>query len=96
MDLLIYAIPKEKNSKIDVHQVNDFHSNGSIFNSSRAELITLENLKVLESILSKQLPPKQYNGIVNLCYMIYNPNATSEEIESVLVISDTIERNFRI
>lgn len=45
----------------------------------------LDTYKMLESILSKQFPSERYNGIVNMFYVSANPNATSEEIASVVV-----------
>lgn len=48
-------------------------------------LQSLDNYKILQSTLSKQFPPERYNGIVNLFYVNFNPNATAEELASVVV-----------
>lgn len=51
----------------------------------KKSLKRLDNYKILQSSLSKQFPSERYNGIVNMFYVSYYPNATSEEIESVVV-----------
>lgn len=50
----------------------------------------MERLKEFQSFLSKELRPEQYNGIINLMYIIYNPKATSDQIESALVMCYSI------
>lgn len=47
--------------------------------------LVMGKLKELQTILSKELPPERYNGIMDLFYIIHNPKSTSEEIESSLV-----------
>lgn len=87
---LIEGIPKdlENNTRIDVNQMkhfystSDYHRNMTILNIAQK----LEELKIIRSIVSKQLPPKRYNGIINLFYVVLYPNATSENIQSTLVI----------
>lgn len=46
----------------------------------------IDDLKMLQSIFSKQLSSEQYNGMVNLLYVFTYPNATTAEIESALVM----------
>lgn len=46
----------------------------------------IDNMKIIQTILSKQLQPEQYNGVVNFFYMLSNANTTSEEIEITLVM----------
>lgn len=80
---------KEKNSTIDMDQLKDFHSTDAFFSrASAAEIaIKMENIKILQSILSRQLPSERYNGIINSFYVFMYQNATSEEIESALVMN---------
>lgn len=47
--------------------------------------IACDAMKIIQSTFSRKLPSERYNGIMNLNYVILNPNATSEEIESALV-----------
>ena len=49
------------------------------------EFKLIDNLKILQSILSRRLQPEQFNA-VNMLYVL-RPNATSQEIEEALVIS---------
>lgn len=77
-----------KNSRYTVADVkNGATENGIIFNY----------VDVLQTILSKQLPPEQVNGIINLKLMTRR-NATDDEIKNALVIDfklliDTITFN---
>lgn len=83
---------KDKNTKIDVNQVKDFHSSDAFIKqmTDLETAIRMEHVKILESILSKDLPPERYTGILNLFYVFINRNATTEEIESALVNSDSM------
>lgn len=45
----------------------------------------IEHLKILQMIWSRQLSPDQYNGIINLLYVTFYPNATTKETETALV-----------
>lgn len=45
----------------------------------------IDSLKIVQLVLSKQLPKEQYNDIIHLMYVINVPNATTEEIEGALV-----------
>lgn len=53
--------------------------------------IKIDDLKIDTLFLSKHLPLERYNGIINFFYVLIYPNATSEEVESVLVILAAIE-----
>lgn len=75
------AIFRVSNMEYLSSQIEDDDINPD-FNKS---LKRLDNYKILQSSLSKQFPPERYNGIVNMFYVSYYPNATSEEIESVVV-----------
>lgn len=71
-------------------QIRDVMKNDpdlSNLNNKKSQIEMLENAKILESILSKRLPPQRYNGFVNMWYAMFCRNATSEEIQSALVIS---------
>lgn len=80
-------ISRRENGIIDGKMLRNYHS---YVLSSNANVLgnagKIDRLKIYQSILSKQLPPERYNGIVNLFYGIEYPDATTEEIESVLVI----------
>lgn len=74
-------------ARIDVQQVKNFHSRyGTKQNATVVEIAAfVDQLTVFQSALSAQLPPERYNGIVNMYYIFAYSNATTEEIESVLV-----------
>lgn len=80
---------KEKDTKFNVSQVKELYSSSPYLITASAFDIEIEmdDLKILQSILSKQLPPERYNGILNLFYIFLDRNATSEEIENTLVMS---------
>lgn len=78
--------PKQNNTKIDVNSLKEFYSSKESFQRNSAGASAIEYYKILESTLSKQLPPERYNGIINLFYILLYPDATSEEIASTLVI----------
>lgn len=88
MDGLDKLKPNEKHSKIDVDRVKNYYSEDSHFKPENAvkRAIQIDKLKILQSVLSKDLPPERYNGLINLSYVFVYPNATTEEIESALVI----------
>lgn len=44
----------------------------------------VDNLQIIQSLLSKQLPPEQFNGVINL-FLAFRPNATEEEIQNAVV-----------
>lgn len=78
-------IPKDKDTKIDVNQLKDKMDRNSVHKSNQLKYIC-ESMKILQPIFSKKLPSERYNGIMNLHYITLNRNATTEEIESALVI----------
>lgn len=75
--------PKKDNTKIDANNLSDFYSMKD--NATTGALAKLDYYKILQSTLSKQLPPERYNGILNLYYINLYPNATAEEIANTLV-----------
>lgn len=84
MEELFKLITKKNNSKIDVNDVKDRYAEHSYNVTEMA--IKLDNLKILRSIFSENLPQEISNGLINLDYVMLYPNATSEEIESALVM----------
>lgn len=73
-----------KDLKIDLKKVKD---TATPYNRAEAMMF---NVKVFQRILSRRMRPERYNGIANIFYVIKYPNATSEEIESSLVILRTV------
>lgn len=67
----------DENSKINV---NDFE----IRSKTVPDYKILDNVRILQTILSKHLPAERSNGIIDLIY-VARPSATSEEIQSALV-----------
>lgn len=75
------------NSKIDEKVVKDHFVEAYYEFTDPADIHEkLDHLKIAQSILSRQLPPERYQGILNFCYIFSYPNATNEEINSVLVM----------
>lgn len=95
--MMINSIPKEKGSKIDVTRLREFHSTNDNFKKINNIQIAkiMEMLKEYQSYLSKELPSERYNGIINLLYIIYNPKATSDQIESALVMCNSNRNNLK-
>lgn len=85
--LQLGRIPKVGGSKIDSNRLKEFHSTNPP-NARGVEIAErMELVKEIQSVLSKDLLPERYNGLINMDYIFKNPNATSEEIQSVLVMS---------
>lgn len=81
-----------ENAKIDVNKMKDFYMSELYFKRPNEEIaMEIDDLKIVQTILSKQIPPELYNGIVNFLYMLTNPNTTSEEIGSNLVMRVKLE-----
>lgn len=78
---MIPELQTETRTKVNVKLVND--PKFKVYGKGYAEII--DYLRVFQSILAQELPPKQYNGIMNVEYILHYENATSEEIESTLV-----------
>lgn len=73
-------------TKVDESIVREYHSL-HLRNSSATDIaIAIDDLKIFQSILSRQLPPERYDGLINLIYVLRYPNATSAEIEGSLVM----------
>lgn len=70
-------LPKGENLKIDVDAVKER-------SKTLPEYKLVDNIKILQSIFSRQLPSERFNGIINLIYAS-RPSATHKEIESALV-----------
>lgn len=91
--LQIDILVKRDNSTIDVESMKKFYSR---YNETSGMDIAVEmdKVKILQAILSKQLPPERYNGIINLLYIYNNPKATLTEITSALVICVKLKHSF--
>lgn len=85
--LQIDTLVKHQNSKIDLDYMKSFYSRNNETNGTDIA-VEMDKVKILQMILSKQLKPERYNGILNLFYIfkIQNPTAKATEITSVLVI----------
>lgn len=78
----------EKNSDIDVNQVKNidyyvFYDRNYVDQKTK---LACDSMKMIQSTFSKKLPAERYNGIMNVYYVILNPNATTDEITTALVI----------
>lgn len=68
--------------------VKEFHSflnERRALNLSWSEGRCIDYVKLLHLILSKNIPPERYNGIINLYFALAHSNATTEQIKSALV-----------
>lgn len=84
-----------KNQKVDVSKIKDLYTTEPEFKRSDGDIaMEIDDLKIFESILSKQFPSERYNGMVNLLYVLTNPKATSEEIQSALVRQTKVQNTF--
>lgn len=82
------VLSNKGNAKFDLNDVRDFQSRlyeGRAIQEDLAEHI--DYMKVLQGVLSKNVPSERSNGILNLCYIFFYRNTKSEEIESALVNS---------
>lgn len=79
---LYLQLANKTDSKIDINDVRAFHMNSNHENTGK---FGIDELKLFQTILSKQLLPERYNGHINLEYALGSLNATSEEIETSLV-----------
>lgn len=89
LERLVKKIQKnEKTSKIDLDGIRKFQSHVVEFSIKNEtpfeEIIVIDYLKVVQSILSKNFSPDQYIGITNLFYVIVYSKATTEEVEGAL------------
>lgn len=93
-------IPKivsgKETEKIDELMLRQFHSTDDYIRDASASQIAviMDDLKIIQSFFSKRLPPERSQGIMNLLYVNVYKNATSEEIESVLVMCGSVNRGF--
>lgn len=77
---------RKTDTKIDENKVREYHT---LYyqNSSATEIATImDELKIYQAILSRQLPSERYNEFLNFVYILLYPNATSEEIKIALVM----------
>lgn len=70
-------LSKGDNDKIDMDAVKER-------SKTLPEHKMIDNIKIIQSIFSRQLPPERFNGLINLIYAS-RPSATPKEIESALV-----------
>lgn len=77
---------RKPDSKIDVADVKNLLSRYPTIGDTKI----IDRVKIIQTILSRQLTPEQYNGFINLDYSLTYQNATSEEIESALVMCQRI------
>lgn len=69
------------NTRIDVDIVKKYSESTS---KSKYYPLLVENVKVLQDILLRNLSPYDINGVINLMYA-FRLNATTNEIQSALV-----------
>lgn len=80
------VLSSKGNARIDSEDVRDFQFRiyeGRAMQEDLAEHI--DYMKVLQAVLSKNVPSERYNGIMNLCYIFFYPNVTTVEIDGALV-----------
>lgn len=89
LDWLSKIGPEEKNAHIDVSSVRNlnysiiFQADGN--NSNQKAKLLCDHMKIYQSMYSKRFPSKRYDGIMNVYYIILNPDATTNEINIALV-----------
>lgn len=70
---------KGENSTIDVNTVK-------IYSKMVSDFKLIDNVKILQTVLLKQLPPKRCNGLINLIYATRrSAKERKVEIQSTLV-----------
>lgn len=89
INLIWEEILNKTNAKIDVEAVRDYQSRSYkhiyMRNNPEEMVKALDISKMLQSLLSKDVPAERSNNAFNLFFALGYPNATSEEIESALV-----------
>lgn len=78
------------NAIVVVNTMKDIYKSDQYLTEKEVAM-AIDDLKIVQTILSKQMPPEQYNGILNFRYMHINPNTTSEEIDNALVMRVKLE-----
>lgn len=77
-----------ENSRIDINHVRNI--NYSIlfddvnYVEQKAKLLC-DHMKIYQTTYSKKFPPERYDGIMNVYYIILNPNASTDEVNIALV-----------
>lgn len=84
-------IQRDDHSKITVQGVKDFLLVLKEQNSDKKQLRNA-NLNRIETTLSTQLKPEQYNRLMKFVRGITNPDSSSEEIENSLVNSKLTQK----
>lgn len=94
LELLENPMLKEQNAKINVKNIRNFVEGHTLL-SEYDTVICIDTMKIIQSILSKNdIPPEQYNGVLNVLFVIVYPNVTSEEIEGTLV-NEIVQNSFK-
>lgn len=84
---LLKNIQEGKKSKLDVNQMKNLNYTalfGKHYTDEEAKMLC-DQLKIYQTAYLKELPSELYNGVMNVFYMIMNPNATTDEIDISLV-----------
>lgn len=85
-------VKQSDKSKVDVNVVRNYYQHSINTTGSEVKVSdqawTNDRVQIVQSILSKQLQPEKYNGVVYLFYVIFNPDAKTEEVEKALVMSN--------
>lgn len=96
LEHLTDVLKHERILKIDANSLIKFKSEIDYygFNSAERKVGMIDRFKTHQLILSKHLPAERYNGVMNLLYATYCPDATTAEIESALVDTSKYEISF--
>lgn len=78
MNWLARTSKEAEHSKINVDFVKAYSKDAV------PELELVEELKIIQAVLLKQLPPERVNGLVNIIYAM-RPSASEAEVERALV-----------
>lgn len=78
MNWLARTSKDAKHSKISVDFIKSYSKDAV------PEMELVEELKIIQAVLLKQLPPERISGFINIIYAM-RPSASEKEIESALV-----------
>lgn len=78
-------LSKDEHGKIDVVAVKER-------SKTLPEYKLIDNIKILQTVFARQLPPERFNGLIYLIYAS-RPSATTKEIQTALV---KIEKGFHL
>lgn len=79
-----------ENSKVDINHVRNINYSILLDDENYAKQrakILCDHMKIYQTTYSKKFPSERYNGIMNEYYIILNPNASTDEINTALVNS---------